>query len=46
MSKMFTRFLAVAALVCTAGVASATQFPNATCVDSVTIQQIAIAAPM
>jgi hypothetical protein len=40
MSKMFTRFLAVAALVCTAGVASATQFPNATCVDSVTIQQI------
>jgi hypothetical protein len=40
MSKMFTRFLAVAALVCTAGVASATQFPNATCPDSVTIQQI------
>ena len=40
MSKMFTRFLAVAALVCTTGVASATQFPNATCPDSVTIQQI------
>jgi len=40
MSKMFTRFLAVAALVCVAGVASATQFPNATCPDSVTIQQI------
>src|SRR5512143_2353045 len=40
MSKMFTRFLAVAALMCTAGVASATQFPNATCPDSVTIRQI------
>jgi hypothetical protein len=40
MSKMFTRFLAVAALVCMAGVASATQFPNATCPDSVTIKQI------
>jgi len=40
MSKMFTRFLAVAALLCVAGVASATQFPNATCPDSVTIQQI------
>ena len=40
MSKMFTRFLAVAALVCMAGVASATQFPNATCPDSVTITQI------
>ena len=40
MSKMFTRFLAVAALVCSAGVASATKFPNATCPDSVTIQQI------
>src|SRR5215471_17012116 len=40
MSKMFTRFLAVAALLCVAGVASATQYPNATCVDSVTIQQI------
>jgi hypothetical protein len=40
MSKMFTRFLAVAALLCVAGVASATQFPNATCPDSVTITQI------
>ena len=40
MHKMLTRILAVAAFVCTAGVASATQFPNPTCPDSVTIQQI------
>jgi len=40
MSKMFTRFLAFAALVCVAGVASATQFPNATCTDSVSIFQV------
>src|SRR5438045_3719283 len=40
MLKMFTRFLAVAALISTASVASATQFPNATCPDSVTIKQI------
>jgi hypothetical protein len=37
---MLTRFLAVGALLCMAGVASATQFPNATCPDSVTITQI------
>jgi hypothetical protein len=37
---MLTRFLAVGALLCMAGVASATQFPNATCPDSVTISQI------
>ena len=46
MHKMLTRFLAVAALLCTAGVASATQFPNATCPDSVTIQQIQNAAAL
>jgi flagellar hook capping protein FlgD len=40
MHKMLTRFLAVGALICTAGIASATQFPNATCPDSVTIRQI------
>ncbi len=40
MHKMFTRFLAVAALLSVAGVASATQYPNATCTDSVTIKQI------
>ena len=40
MHKMLTRFLAVGALLCTAGIASATQFPNATCPDSVTIKQI------
>ena len=40
MHKLLTRFLAVTALVSAAGVASATQFPNATCPDSVTIQQI------
>jgi hypothetical protein len=40
MHKMLTRFLAVGALLCMAGVASATQFPNATCPDSVTISQI------
>src|SRR5262245_51387132 len=40
MSKMFTRFMAVAALLCVAGVASATQWPNATFPDSVTIKQI------
>ena len=40
MHKMLTRFLAVAALLCAAGVASATQYPNATCPDSVTIKQI------
>jgi len=32
--------MAAAALVCVAGVASAAQFPNPTCPDSVTIQQI------
>ena len=40
MHKMFTRLFAVATLVCMAGVASATQFPNATCTDSVTIRAI------
>ena len=40
MHKMFTRFLALAALVSTASVATATQFPNATCPDSVTIRAI------
>src|SRR5262249_26531182 len=40
MRKMLTRFLAVTAMLCTAAVASANQFPNATCPDSVTIQQI------
>ena len=40
MHKLFTRLIAVAALVCVSGVASATQFPNATCTDSVTIKQI------
>lgn len=40
MHKMFTRFLAVAALLSVAGVASAVQYPNATCPDSVTIKQI------
>lgn len=44
MNKLFTRLLAVASLVSVAGVASATQFPNATCPDSVTIQQIQNAA--
>src|SRR6476660_7308859 len=37
---MVTCFLAVAALTCAAGVAPATQFPNPTCPDSVTIRQI------
>ena len=40
MIKTFTRFLALAALVCVAGVASATTFPNATCTDSVSIFQV------
>ncbi len=40
MHKLLPRFLAAAALVCMTGVASATQFPNATCPDSVTIPQI------
>ncbi len=40
MHKMLTRFLAVAALLCTAGIASAANFPNATFPDSVTIKQI------
>src|SRR5689334_21508667 len=40
MHKMLTRFIAAGALLLTAGVASATQFPNATCPDSVTITQI------
>ncbi|MEQ1832983.1 MAG: T9SS type A sorting domain-containing protein [Candidatus Eisenbacteria bacterium] len=40
MHKMLTRILALAALVCTASVATATQFPNATCTDSVTIRSI------
>src|ERR1041385_490804 len=40
MHKMLTRILAVASVLCTAGVASATQFPNATCTDSVAIKSI------
>ncbi|MCE9627276.1 MAG: hypothetical protein K8R56_05085, partial [Candidatus Eisenbacteria bacterium] len=40
MHKMFTRFLAVAALLSVAGVASAIQYPNVSCPDSVTIKQI------
>lgn len=40
MHKMLTRFLAVAALVCTASTAGAVTWPNATCPDSVTIPQI------
>ena len=40
MHKTFTRFLAVLAMIATAGVASATQFPNPSCPDSVTIKQI------
>jgi len=44
MHKMLTRFLAVSALLCTAAVASANQFPNATCPDSVTITQIKAAS--
>ena len=40
MHKMFTRFMAAAALICAAGVASAVQYPNATCTDSVTIRAI------
>jgi len=40
MHKMLTRMLAAGILLCAAGVASATQFPNATCPDSVTIKQI------
>lgn len=40
MHKMLTRFLAVAALLSVAGVASAVQYPNATCPDSVTIKSI------
>jgi hypothetical protein len=41
MHKLFTRFLAVGMLLLgTAAVSSAAQFPNATCPDSVTIQQI------
>lgn len=34
MRKLFTRFLAVAALLSFAGIASAVQYPNATCPDS------------
>ena len=40
MHKLFTRFMAAAALICAAGVASAVQYPNATCTDSVTIRAI------
>jgi hypothetical protein len=40
MHKLFSRLMAAAALVCLAGTASATQFPNALCPDSVTIAQI------
>ena len=40
MLKTFTRTLATLALVCAAGVASATQYPNGTCIDSVTIKMI------
>jgi len=40
MHKMFSRLMAAAALVCMATAASATQFPNPTCPDSVTIAQI------
>ena len=40
MHKMFSRLMAAAALVCLAGAASATQFPNPGCPDSVTIAQI------
>jgi hypothetical protein len=40
MRKVFTRLLVPVLLLCTAGVASAANFPNATCPDSVTIQQI------
>ncbi len=40
MHKLFMRLLAVSALLCAAGVASATTFPNAAFPDSVTIQQI------
>jgi len=34
MRKLFTRFLAVAALLSIAGIATAAQYPNATCPDS------------
>jgi hypothetical protein len=41
MSKMFTRFLAVAALLCMASATfAASRFPNPTCPDSVTIFQV------
>ena len=40
MKKMFTRFMAVAALLSVAGVASATQWPNPTFPDTLTIKQI------
>lgn len=40
MLKPFSRFMAAVALVCAAGTASAAQFPNATCPDSVRIAQL------
>jgi hypothetical protein len=43
MRTMFTRFLAVAALICTASLSSATQYPpgpGGTCPDTLTIKQI------
>lgn len=40
MHKMLFRFIAAATVLCAAGVASAKQYPNATCTDSVTIRQI------
>ena len=40
MLKSFSRFMAAVALVCAAGTASAAQFPNATCPDSVRIAQL------
>ncbi len=40
MRKMFTAFLAAATVLCAAGAAFATQYPNATCTDSVTIKSI------
>lgn len=40
MRKVLTLFRAVTVLLCAAGPVSATQFPNATCTDSVTIRQL------